>query len=64
MVAYFTVMVPLGQKTLFEHGVAIWRTAEAQALREDLSHTGGQIASEVASTLVSDGPTAPQGPPD
>lgn len=51
VVGYFVVMVPLGQKTLFEHGVAIWRTPEAQDLRQELADTGQQVGGRITRTL-------------
>ena len=52
LLGYTIVMVPIGRRTLFEHGVQILRTQPAQELVEDL-HTEAEHAVERVRTTLS-----------
>lgn len=51
---YTIVAVPVGRRTLFEHGVAIFHTQPAQELAEDLSGAAAEAVDQVRSRLAQD----------
>ena len=57
LLGYTVVMVPIGRRTLFEHGVQIFRTQPAQELVEDL-HTETTHAIERVRTTLAKEPSA------
>ena len=53
IVGYVVVMVPVGRRTLFEHGLEIVRTRPAQELGEDLRTTAEHAVDRARSSLQS-----------
>jgi hypothetical protein len=45
---YAALLVPLGERTLWQHAVAIWRTPEAQRASRELKQAGGRMLLELS----------------
>jgi hypothetical protein len=54
VVGYVVVAIPVGRRTLFEHGLEIVRTRPAQELAEDLRNTAGQAVDKARASLSAD----------
>lgn len=54
-------LVPLGQKTMFQHVCAIFSTKEAGELGRELEKTGKTVVAEVEHEVVAKAPPAPSG---
>ncbi len=52
VVGYVAVTVPVGRRTLFEHGLQIVRTQPAQELAEDLRSTAGIAVDRARASLL------------
>jgi hypothetical protein len=52
LLGYTIVMVPIGRRTLFEHGVQILRTQPAQELVQDLHNEAEHAVERVRTTLA------------
>lgn len=50
-VGYLIVSVPIGRRTLFEHGLAIYRTQPAQELAEDVGEAASAAVARVKGSL-------------
>src|SRR5688572_11257168 len=54
LVGYTVIAVPIGRRTLFEHGVEIFHTRPAQELVEDLHTASSQAVDRMRSSLSKD----------
>jgi hypothetical protein len=52
LIGYTVVMVPIGRRTLFEHGMQIFHTQPAQELVEDLHTEATHAIERVRTTLA------------
>lgn len=51
ILGYFVVAVPIGRRTLFEHGLEIYRTEPAQELAADVGQAAQEAYSRVRSAV-------------
>lgn len=62
IVLYFVFLVPLGERTLYQHIMRIARTEEAQDLGEEVGEAGGRLKDEIIEAAQDAGIEAPSLP--
>jgi hypothetical protein len=55
IVLYFVFLVPLGERTLYQHIMRIARTEEAQDLGDEVGEAGGRLKEEILEVALDAG---------